>query len=43
VGFGIKGYAIASHWRNDRIGPKIANWKDSKLPERGRFTYLDDV
>jgi len=44
MGFGIKGYSIASHWKNDRVGgSKIDNWKAGKMPDRGRFTYLDDV
>ena len=43
MGFGIRGYHIAKHWRNDKIGPNIQNWKTGKLMDRGRHTYLDDV
>ena len=43
MGFGIKGYSIAKHWRNDKFAPKVMNWKTGKLLDRGRFTYLDDV
>ena len=41
--FGVKGYAITSHWRNDKIDRNIHNWKVFKLPDRGRHTFLDDV
>lgn len=41
--FGVPGYIIAKHYRDDKSDRDCLNWKVYKMPERGKYTYLDDV
>ena len=41
--YGIEGYTIGTHWKNDNKMQFVSNWKARKIPEKGKYSYLDDV
>ena len=43
IEYGIEGYTIAKHWKNDNKLQGVANWKSRKVLEKGKYSYLDDV